>query len=61
MIAPSVHDLPKWRRINTLLEVGLALPPLERESWLVRVASEHADLIPLLRALLAREGVRAGI
>lgn len=55
MISSAVHDLPRWRRINALLSEALALPPGPRDSWLERVALEQGDLVPVLRALLARE------
>src|SRR5262249_61642252 len=54
MMSPSIHDVPRWRRINLLLQEGLALPQAEREIWLKRIANEQDDLMPLLRALLTR-------
>jgi serine/threonine-protein kinase len=54
MTSPLIHDVPRWRRVNALLQQGLALPMAERDTWLTRIADEQADLIPLLRALFAR-------
>jgi serine/threonine-protein kinase len=56
MISSSIADLSRWRRINALLQEALALPREQHEPWLKRVASEHTDVLPQLRALLAREG-----
>jgi serine/threonine-protein kinase len=42
------------RRVNRLLQQGLALSQAERAIWLTRIADEHGDLMPLIRALLAR-------
>src|SRR5499427_8609354 len=54
MMSPVSHDVPKWRRVNTLLQRGLALPVAERETWLSQIAYEQSDLMPLLRALFSR-------
>jgi len=54
MMSPVIHDVPKWRRVNTLLQRGLSLPVAERETWLSQIADEQADLMPLLRALFSR-------
>jgi eukaryotic-like serine/threonine-protein kinase len=54
MTSSVIHDVPKWQRVNALLQRGLALPVAERETWLGRIADQQADLMPLLRALLAR-------
>jgi eukaryotic-like serine/threonine-protein kinase len=51
---PTVQEVARWRRVNTLLQQGLALSPAEREIWLTHLAEDHAHLLPLLRALLAR-------
>ena len=50
--APPDPDL--LRRVNTLLEAALALPPDERDDWLNTLPPEHRDLLPMLRRLLAR-------
>jgi serine/threonine-protein kinase len=50
-------DLPRWRRINALLEEALALPREQHEVWLVGVAAQQEDVLPVLRALLARHAV----
>ena len=54
MMSPLIHDVPRLRRINLLLQQGLALPQAEREIWLKRIANEQGDLMPILRALLTR-------
>jgi serine/threonine-protein kinase len=56
MTSPFLADLPRWRRINTLLKEALALPRDQHEQWLDGVR-EQADVAPLLRALLARQAV----
>ena len=54
MMSPLIRDVPRWRRVNSLLQQGLALPQAQREIWLTRIADEQADLMPLIRALLTR-------
>ena len=54
MTSPLIRDVPRWRRVNSLLQQGLALPQAQREIWLTRIADEQADLMPLIRALLTR-------
>jgi serine/threonine-protein kinase len=45
---------PDWHRLNVLLEKALALEPGLREEWLRDLPATEADLVPLLRDLLAR-------
>jgi eukaryotic-like serine/threonine-protein kinase len=51
------HDTADLRRINMLLEQGLALPEGECEAWLQALPQEHRALMPVLRALLLRAEV----
>ena len=54
-MSPSlVADVPRWRRVNALLQEALLLSEDEREAWLRALGPRHADLLPALRALLAR-------
>jgi hypothetical protein len=57
MTSALMTDLPRWRRINALLEEVLALPQERHEAWLVSVAGQQQDVLPVLRALLARHAV----
>lgn len=54
MIVSSVADLPRWQRLNALLQEALVQPQEQRQAWLDRVGPEHQDLLPLLSALLSR-------
>jgi eukaryotic-like serine/threonine-protein kinase len=44
------------KKVNALLEVALALPDNERQSWLDALPPDQQPLAPVLRALLARAG-----
>ena len=57
MTSALMTDLPKWRRINALLEEALALPQDAHDAWLARLSGQQADVLPTLRALLARHAV----
>jgi len=59
MSSSAVVDLSKWRRVDALLKVGLNLPPDRRAKWAGQLPPEDRELLPLLRALLARGGVEA--
>jgi eukaryotic-like serine/threonine-protein kinase len=50
-------DLPRWRRINALLQEALALPQDQHEEWLAQQAGQQSDVLPTLRALLSRHAV----
>jgi eukaryotic-like serine/threonine-protein kinase len=50
-------DLPRWRRINALLEEALALPLDARNPWLAQLSGQQSDVLPTLHALLARHVV----
>jgi tetratricopeptide (TPR) repeat protein len=58
MSSSLIADLPRWQRINTLLQEALALPHDQHEQWLECVACEQADVVPVLRALLARQAMK---
>lgn len=47
-------DATQLQRMNTLLQAALALPPHEREGWLLALPADVATLVPLLRSLLQR-------
>jgi len=57
-IAPqcAVHDAryQQWRTLAALLDQALDLPQAEREGWLAGLATEYAEVKPLLRELLRR-------
>ena len=57
MTSALMTDLPRWRRINALLEEALALPRDARDAWLARLSGQQTDVLPMLRALLARHAV----
>jgi serine/threonine-protein kinase len=57
MISSVANDLPRWQRINSLLQEALELEPHQREAWLQRIASEQPDALPILQSLLARQSV----
>jgi tetratricopeptide (TPR) repeat protein len=50
-------DAERLRRVNALLEVALALPDDERDSWLRTLPPHQQPLVPLLVAMLARAAV----
>ena len=55
MTNPRVtSDTARLQQMNMLLRAALALPPQEREDWLLGLPPEYAALVPLLRALLRR-------
>ncbi len=56
-MAASPPDAERLKRVNVLLEQALALPEGERAAWLAALPPRHADLLPMLRALLARAAV----
>jgi eukaryotic-like serine/threonine-protein kinase len=60
MTSLLMTDLPRWRRINALLEEALALPQNEHDAWLAKLSGQQADVAPTLRALLARHAVETG-
>jgi tetratricopeptide (TPR) repeat protein len=47
-------DLPRWQRVSTLLQEALSLPEDQRSRWLAELGSDQLEVVPLLRALLAR-------
>ncbi len=53
MASPS-RSPGEWRQLNTLLDVGLSLPPDQRDPWLAQLPPEHQPLREALRALLQR-------
>ena len=55
MIPFPEADVPRWRRVNALLKEALELSHDQREAWLRRLSPDEKDLLPLLRALLARD------
>ena len=55
MIPFPEADVPRWRRVNALLKEALELSQDQREAWLSLLAPEEQELLPLLRALLARD------
>src|SRR5580704_6614332 len=57
MTSALMTDLPRWRRINALLEEALALPRDARDAWLARLSGQQTDVWPMLRAVLARHAV----
>lgn len=50
-------DPERLRRVNALLEVALALPLGERDAWLAALPADDHEVVPALRALLARAAV----
>src|SRR5580698_2494755 len=52
-----ITDLPRWRRVNSLLQEALALPQERYEAWLAQLTDVDSDVVPLLRALLSRHAV----
>jgi serine/threonine-protein kinase len=56
MNSASIADLPRWRRVNALLQEALALPQGQHDAWLASL-DEETGVLPLLRALLARHAV----
>jgi len=50
-------DTRHLQQLNTLLEVGLALPEADREAWLQALPEAQHALVPLLRAMLRRAAV----
>jgi serine/threonine-protein kinase len=60
-MSPLIHDVSRWSRVNALLQQGLALPQAERDLWLARIADEQADLMPVLRTLLARATIESDV
>jgi tetratricopeptide (TPR) repeat protein len=52
-----ITDLPRWRRVNLLLQEALSLPQAGYEAWLAQLTDEDSDVLPVLRALLARHAV----
>jgi hypothetical protein len=60
MYSSLVANVPRWRRVNALLPEVLPLSQDEREAWLRAVSPRHADLLPALRALLARRAAALG-
>ena len=57
MSSALIMDLPRWRRVNALLEEALALPQDGHDAWLAQLSGQEADVLPTLRALLARHAV----
>ena len=55
--ARPAPDTDRLRRVNALLEAALALPEAERDAWLATLPAAQQDLVPTLRAMLARAGV----
>ncbi|MCW5656143.1 MAG: protein kinase [Burkholderiaceae bacterium] len=53
----ATPDTQHLQQLNTLLEVGLALPEGEREAWLQALPEGQHALVPLLRAMLRRAAV----
>lgn len=60
MYSSLVAEIPRWRRVNALLPEVLLLSEDEREAWLRGLSPRHADLLPALRALLARGAAALG-
>ncbi len=49
----SLADLvPRWPRLNALLDEALEMPAAERAAWMQRLQDEPADLLGTLRRLL---------
>ena len=57
MNASPLPDPERLRKVNTLLEVALALDEAERMPWLRSLPAEHQALVPLLTSLLNRASV----
>jgi hypothetical protein len=54
-------DPSRWLRIDTLLNEALALPPPEREGWLLALPAEHAPPeYTLARLLEVRISIESG-
>ena len=60
MYSSLVANVPRWRRVNALLPEVLLLSEDEREAWLRALSPRPADLLPALRALLARRAAALG-
>jgi eukaryotic-like serine/threonine-protein kinase len=56
-MAARTPDTQHLQQLNALLEVGLALPDGERETWLQALPEAQHALVPLLRAMLRRASV----
>jgi len=59
MNRPPQTDPAHLKRINALLEVALALPFEQRDSWLRTLPPEQQDVVPELRDLLERAAVES--
>lgn len=57
MASPQIADLPRWQRINALLQQALDLPPDQHERWLEQIAGQQTDVVPILRAMLTKHAV----
>ena len=57
MRSRATPDTQHLQQLNTLLEVGLALPEADREGWLQGLPEAQRGLVPLLRAMLRRSSV----
>ena len=57
MSSRATPDTQHLQQLNTLLEVGLALPDGDREAWLQALPEGQRSLVPLLRAMLRRSSV----
>lgn len=49
------EDKARWQQLSGLLDEALALPPEERAAWLAQLPPQHAELIPSLKRMLAKE------
>lgn len=57
MSRPNPTEAERLRSLNSLLEVGLALPLEQRPQWLAQLPAQHRELSGLLGTLLARAEV----
>ncbi|MBL8523511.1 MAG: serine/threonine protein kinase, partial [Betaproteobacteria bacterium] len=49
------EDKARWQQLSGLLDEALALPPEGRAAWLEQLPPQHAELIPSLKRMLAKE------
>jgi tetratricopeptide (TPR) repeat protein len=57
MTSSPIADLPRWRRVNSLLQEALALPQEQHDAWLAQLSGEDSEVLPLLKTLLARHAI----
>jgi eukaryotic-like serine/threonine-protein kinase len=55
-----IDDVHRYRDLSALLDEALALPVIERKTWLHKLAPNHRPLAPLLHNMLARAELDSG-